>query len=236
MNNSFFQYFVPEKRTLSTKLFGRPEGAQGGKAYPFAATIALPPPERPEASLAEVLAKRRSTYVYHTAPTLLQLSSLLYWSTGRRAGARGGKKRRPHPSGGARYPIELYLINRGDGELAGGAYHYNIGQHCLEVITQNKPAAIKKAVGFAPQNGSSCTVLCMTFIRSRAVQTYDQFAYKLGLIEAGHIGQNVYLVAEALGMGCCAFGGGDTRRLHKLLELDGGNEHLVYLSSVGGVA
>ena len=53
------------------------------------------------------------------------------------------------------------------------------------------------------------------------------------LQESGHIGQNIYLVSEALGLKCCALAGTKDENLEKLIDIDGITESVVYALAVG---
>jgi len=55
------------------------------------------------------------------------------------------------------------------------------------------------------------------------------------LIDVGHICQNLYLAAEALGAGTCAIGAFDQGAMDSLLKLDGVDEYVVYLAPVGKI-
>jgi len=57
--------------------------------------------------------------------------------------------------------------------------------------------------------------------------------YRYILQEAGHIGQDAYLVSEALGMKCCALGGTRDENLEKLIDIDGVTESVVYALALG---
>ncbi len=55
---------------------------------------------------------------------------------------------------------------------------------------------------------------------------------KVALLEAGHIGQNIYLLAENYNLGCCAIGGFDNDKLSYLLDLTE-DELPLYLFAIG---
>jgi SagB-type dehydrogenase family enzyme len=55
------------------------------------------------------------------------------------------------------------------------------------------------------------------------------------LLEAGHIGQNLYLAATSMGLGACAVGAFLDDELNDLLDVDGKEEAALYLMSVGRV-
>ena len=67
----------------------------------------------------------------------------------------------------------------------------------------------------------------------RCCDKYGKLGYRYILLEAGHIGQNMYLVSEALGLKCCALGGTRDENLEKLIDIDGVTEAVVYGFAVG---
>ena len=62
---------------------------------------------------------------------------------------------------------------------------------------------------------------------------YGNLSYKIAILEAEHIGQNIYLVSEALGLKCCAHGDFNKDLIHSLLDIDGVTETVFYALSVG---
>ncbi len=58
---------------------------------------------------------------------------------------------------------------------------------------------------------------------------YLQRCYRYIYLDAGHIGQNFYIVAEAFGLGACTIGAIDDDELNNLLEIDGINEISIYV-------
>jgi SagB-type dehydrogenase family enzyme len=55
------------------------------------------------------------------------------------------------------------------------------------------------------------------------------------LLEAGHIGQNLYLAATSMGLGACVVGAFLDDNLNNLLGIDGEEEAALYLIAVGKV-
>lgn len=203
------------------------------KVYSRHKLIRFPKPSTLTRTLSDTLDERRSDREYSDSPIgMTELGSLLYWSAGESLNAQGERKR-THPSGGAKYPIEIYAIVRHANGIDVGVYHYNIRDHGLEKISSRiEMDEIQNAFGYSFVSNAQ-VLLVMTFIKSRSIQKYGALSYKLGLIEAGHIGQNIYLTSNALGIGCCALGGGDTPAMHQLLNIDGGNEHICYAVMCG---
>ncbi len=77
----------------------------------------------------------------------------------------------------------------------------------------------------------------MTFIwvavPLRTKWRYSQRAYRYIHLDAGHVCQNLYLVAEAIGCGVCAIAAFDDDQVNAILELEGKDMFAIYLASLG---
>jgi len=77
----------------------------------------------------------------------------------------------------------------------------------------------------------------VTFIWSAMVERskwkYRQRAYRYIYLDAGHIVENLYLAAEALGLGVCAIGALFDDQVNSLIGIDGVEESVIYMASVG---
>jgi SagB-type dehydrogenase family enzyme len=76
-----------------------------------------------------------------------------------------------------------------------------------------------------------CFVLTGLFQRTR--WKYHERSYRYVLLEAGHIGQNLYLAATSMALGACAVGAFLDDTLNALLGLDSEEEAALYLITVG---
>ena len=139
---------------------------------------------------------------------------------------------RPVPSGGALYPLEIYIIALATEGLPGGCYHYHPLLHTLEVLaTRPILQDLVQCVVAVPPN--ACAVLCIAGVLPRVYFKYGELGYRLILLDAGHLAQNVMLVGQALGLGslgCCGF---YDDRMHDLLGIDGVDEFCIYLIWLG---
>jgi len=98
----------------------------------------LRPVASPDVSLFHVMQERSSvrTFLPSTIP-LQDLSTLLHYGYGiTRASDETGTPRglRMVPSGGALYPLEIYLHTAKLENADGGLYHYNPEQNCLRFL------------------------------------------------------------------------------------------------------
>jgi SagB-type dehydrogenase family enzyme len=207
------------------------------KTYPDAPRIPLPAPE-PAAGLPteEAIRRRRSTRDYADAPLSLGELSQLLALTGGLAGERWGNRLRTHPSSGALYPLEVYpVVHRVEG-LEPGVYHYGVQGHDLARLRAGDARGEVVRQGLMQEFlGEAGVVLVVTVIFQRMRFKYKDRTYRYGLIEAGHLGQNVYLAATSMGLGACAVGAFLDDQANGMLGVDGREEAAVYLLSVGRV-
>jgi SagB-type dehydrogenase family enzyme len=62
---------------------------------------------------------------------------------------------------------------------------------------------------------------------------YGERGYRYLHLDAGHVCQNLYLAAEAAGCGVCAIGAFNDEIINELLGLDGEEQFVIYLATVG---
>jgi cyanobactin maturation PatA/PatG family protease len=128
----------------------------------------------------------------------------------------GELSRRPYPSGGAMYELEIYPVVRLCEGLSQGIYHYDALNHQLEqvIVTQDDIFALSgyglldllKLDGL----GTPQVLLVITARFGRLFRRYRSVAYALVLKHVGVLQQNLYLVATNMGLAPCAIGGGDS--------------------------
>jgi len=209
------------------------------KSYPRLSKVDLPN-KLMSADLFDAIKKRTSSHDFSRRNiTTKELSFLLGYSCGNTGKLDDGRYRRAQPSGGARFPVEVYPIvfHSGDssaGELGAGLYHYNVKDHQLDIIWDREFSDDNIDELFTyPWVKNAAVGLVMTAVFSRNQSKYGERGYRYILIEAGHIGQNLYLVSEALGLKCCALGGTQDQNLEKLIDVDGVTESVIYGFAIG---
>lgn len=205
------------------------------KTYENAQKFALPDPRGYRGlHFEEAIDLRRSRRDYSGEPLSLEdLSRLLHAAQGI---THLWEAHRTAPSAGALYPIELYAVVNDVSGLTAGIYHYAVQKHELELLSPGDfRAAVMQAGAWQDflAQGNVCIVLSSIFQRTR--WKYQERTYRYVLLEAGHIGQNLYLAATSMGLGACAVGAFLDNDLNDLLGLDGQEEAAIYLLSVGRV-
>ena len=206
------------------------------KEDPGAPQVALPPAsEAAGLSVGQAIRRRRSRRGYSDQPLALQqLSDLLYLAAGETDRRDTSWPFRAFPSAGALYPTETYVGVRAVEGLVGGIYHYQPKEHSLARIREGDfSGALMRAAMDQEMVGSAGAVIVLTSLFDRLRWKYHDRSYRYALIEAGHIGQNVYLAAEALGLGCCAVGAFFDDQLNELVGVDGVDEAAVFMLVVG---
>lgn len=175
--------------------------------------ILLPLPQKvSKLTVEESILLRRSIRDYKDDPiNIVDLAMILWAAYGITEPTRGF---RASPSAGATYPLEIYVVagERGvlieDGFLKAGVYKYEPNSHTLLLIgegdrrTNLREAALgQEWVGEAPIS----LVICAVFERTTAVYG-ERGKTRYVPMEAGHAGQNIYLIATALGYGVVVVG------------------------------
>lgn len=139
-------------------------------------------------------------------------------------------EKRTYPSGGARFPVELYLMSYNIEDLESGAYHYNFKKKGLELLLE-KNLDNKKRELISPYLDNPAATIIFTSSIPRSEIKYGNRAYPYSLIEAGHMGQNIHLACAEKGIGSCSISGFVDTTVNKLLDLIE-DEILLYSISV----
>lgn len=204
------------------------------KSHPGAPTTDLPEFQPPDSgSLWATLEARRTTRRFADRPIdLATLSALLRLGCGLRIRGAPDIGNRTYPSAGARYPLEIYpVLLRVDGAPP-GVYHYLPAMHQLEVLPSDGLDQITSSLADDWMRGAAM-VVAVTAVFERNFRKYGQRGYRDVLIEAGHLGQNLALVAVALGLGWCGAGAYVDDVVNPALGIDGIDEAVLALHLVG---
>lgn len=141
---------------------------------------------------------------------------------------------RAWPSGGALYPLEVYLTVLASGELERAVHHYQPQTHRLAQLAPSPdPQRLQTLVyadGLWPH---ASALLVLTAVFARTQLKYGERGYRFVLLDAGHLAQNLLLVAEDLGLAAIPLGGFDDNGLGAVLGLDAGEESPLYAILVG---
>jgi SagB-type dehydrogenase family enzyme len=190
------------------------------------AAVALP--IAPETPLMRAIWARRSYRDF--APRELDppdLAALLKGAYGI-TGIDAGNYRRAAPSAGGLYPLEMYTITRA------GIAHYLTRDHALEPVASAPAPGERTACFFGqPWAEAAGAIIVLTAVFARTQAKYGPRGYRFALLEAGHVGQNICLLAEERSLAAVCLGGFVDSRLNALLRIDGKSEAALYSVAVG---
>jgi SagB-type dehydrogenase family enzyme len=166
-----------------------------------------------------------------------ELAKVLYMSYGitrSNADTHFPRPFRTIPSGGALYPLELYVYaSRVDG-LAAGLYHYDMEEQSLDVIRQgDESARISACLVQGDLAKSAALILFISAIFFRSTFKYGDRGYRFVLLEAGHLAQNANLTAQEMGLVTANIGGYADRDIDRYLGFDGLSESTIYILLIG---
>jgi SagB-type dehydrogenase family enzyme len=181
-----------------------------------------------------VMARRRSFREFGLRSISYGELSQLLWATQGITAKAWGYDFRAVPSAGALYPIETYLlVNRVD-DLLPGIYHYDVQKAELVLLKEGDFGREVVRAGLGQELlGDAAAVLVWTAVVERSKWKYRQRAYRYIYMDVGHIGQNLYLAATALNLGCCTVGAFFDEEVDRVIGIDGVEEISVYLGAVG---
>jgi SagB-type dehydrogenase family enzyme len=200
----------------------------------------LPPRGFPDSEFIRVLMARKTHREFSkkelTLESVSQLLSLVWGVTDYLHSPRFGKLiHKTSPSGGARHPGEVYLMALRVKGLKAGLYHYHPAQHHLERISET--ATREKAWRYCARQHyarNAAALFIMTAVFERTMWKYHQArAYRVVLLDAGHLCQTFCLVATWLGLApFCTAALKDTL-IERDLGIDGIGESVLYVAGVG---
>jgi SagB-type dehydrogenase family enzyme len=183
----------------------------------------------------KLLSTRRSRRDYKREDAIsIETLSFLLWATQGITARYGETLFRAAPSAGGLFPIETYLNVRAVEGLGQGIYHFRPHKFDLEFLRKGDFATEIAAAALGQEVVADAQA---TFIWSAVVARskwkYRQRAYRYIYLDAGHIAQNLYLAGEALGLGVCAIGAFYDDQANGIIGLDGVEETVIYMATVG---
>ena len=178
---------------------------------------------------AAIFARRTVRRFDRRALGLDHLSQLLWAAQG--ITGPGGFKRAA-PSAGALYPMDVYAVAGFGGieGLAAGVYHYRPGGHEIEAVADgDRRLPLAAACLHQTWMARAPLDLVITGEVERTAVKYGHRGRRYAHIEAGHIGQNVFLQAVALGLAAGIVGAFQDRLLARELGLPERHEPLLVM-------
>ncbi|HNQ39249.1 MAG TPA: SagB/ThcOx family dehydrogenase [Candidatus Cloacimonas sp.] len=230
--------YIYERESDQTLGVPRPDAikVRSGEIISLPAIGTLKMPEMP---LAKAIEQRRSVRKYSAVPLKQEELSFLLWASSWARDFRSTEQMeitfRNVPSAGSRHPLETFLdIRRVEG-IKPGLYYYHPVKHCLILYDDSPEIATKIYEGcmFQEMIPTAAVNFILTAVPYRTVWRYGQRGYRYLYLDAGHIGQNIHLAAEAIDAGACMIGAFLDEAMNDAIGLDGIEEFVIYIASVG---
>jgi SagB-type dehydrogenase family enzyme len=182
---------------------------------------------RSRVSLEETLAARRSVRRYASRPLTLDEISQLLWACQGVTDDEGG---RTAPSAGALYPLETWLVaNRIQG-LEPGIYRYTPGAcRLIRHSGGDFASSLTRAASGQAWMAWAPAVIVLAAVVARTAARYGSRAERYVWMEVGHAAQNVYLQAEALGLGTVVVGAFDDKAVLEVLDMPASQAPMVLM-------
>ena len=194
-------------------------------------SINLPSPELDsETSVEKALSQRRSVRDFADQTLDNKQISQLLWSAQGITADWGG---RTAPSAGATYPMEIYIAVNNSESLTPGLYKYENRNHSLRLIKKGSLGKELSQACLGQQSIQEAPVsIIITAVLQRTAVRYGERAQRYVYMEAGHVGQNIYLQAESLGLGTVVIGAFHDDQVQEVLGI---NEDVMIIMPVGKI-
>jgi SagB-type dehydrogenase family enzyme len=171
-------------------------------------------------SVEEAMFRRRSKREYVDKPLeVVHLSQLLWASQGITEPNWG---LRTAPSAGGTYPLEIYMVvgERCVKDLMAGVYRYNPKDHTIVLVASGdcRQRLSDAALNQSPVANAPVDIV-VAAVYERTTRTYGSRGVRYVDMEAGHAGQNVYLIATAMGLGAVVIGAFHDEQVQQILQL-----------------
>jgi SagB-type dehydrogenase family enzyme len=215
----------------------------GHKVYPTSQRVPLREFKRaalPNVSLRDVLKRRRTIRSYKNEPLTANAVAALFQA------ACGVTEKlsvseypgtvqpvRSYPSGGALFPVELYLVADRIQGLSPASYHYNAVDNCLELVGAAAQDNLLPHILMDGVTGKPAATLILSVRWDHTIRKYAERGYRIALLEAGHMAQNILLAGCALGLGLCPVAGFHDDAVNEFLELNIAEESVIYIILAG---
>ncbi len=201
--------------------------------------MSLPRPgslDIPPLDLRDAIEGRRSTRSYLREPITLDELSFLLWCTQGVQQVHGDQMTfRTVPSAGARHALETYVLANAVEGLEPGMYRFLALSHQLQQVERGPAVAHRVTSACFDQQFilHSGAAFIWTAVPYRMTWRYGERGYRYLHLDAGHVCQNLYLAAEAVGCGTCAIAAFDDDEVGAVLGIDGSDQFVIYLATVG---
>lgn len=142
--------------------------------------------------------------------------------------------RKTSPSGGGLHPTEAYLLVKNVDGLDEGIYHYRAHKHELSKISSVQNTDLTEILcGQYFVDGLSFGIFLTSHLDKIWHKYQHSRAYRVALLDVGHISQTFQLVATALGLSTWLTGAFCDEEVIEILQLDNESEQPFFFVGAG---
>lgn len=195
--------------------------------------VSLPTPAyKGKVSVEEALKSRRTHRSFKSNPLSSKQFSQILWAAYGVTSTVSGLHLKTAPSAGALYPLDIYAVvgEGGVGTMASGVYYYIPGSHSVKLIKEGDLRQ-RVAAGCLHQMwmAEAPLLVVVTGAYARSTGKYGARGVVYTHIEAGCVGQNIFLQVEAMGLKAGIVGAFDSEQLIETLGISGDLEPLLVM-------
>ena len=186
--------------------------------------------------LSEAIENRKSIRSYSRRPVSLDELSYMLWCTqGVKRVIAGHAIFRTVPSAGGRHAFETYVFLKNVEGIPPGLYRFLTIEHQLLEINTSLELSDNITHACLGQNmiKESAVTFIWVAVVNRMKWRYGERGYRYMYLDAGHVCQNLYLCVEAIKCGTCAIAAFDDDEMNQIIGLNGKDEFVIYLATVG---
>jgi SagB-type dehydrogenase family enzyme len=189
-------------------------------------------------SLVDAIKRRRTALQLQPVDlTYAALSSILHYSYGVSITNEGTDFPHPFrmvPSAGALYPLEIFFHQNYVQSIDPGIYHYNPILNSITQIRRGDHSSHLRRTLVQPElSVNSSVIFFITAVMERSAFKYGERSYRFVHLEAGHLAQNMCLIAKAMDLGSVTVGGFIDTKLNEFIGIDGLNHAVIYVVAMG---
>jgi SagB-type dehydrogenase family enzyme len=178
-------------------------------------SVQLPAPA--ESRLQALLWQRRSQRRFAEDALSVAAVGRLLWAA---QGVTDAEGRRAAPSAGGLYPLEMLLVcGRVEG-VAPGIYRYRPNSHALaRCVEGDQRTALARVCWDQDFVATAAAIAAICAISRKTTRKYGERGLRYVHIEAGHVAQNICLMATELALHACVVGAFSDNDVAQVLQL-----------------
>jgi len=184
-------------------------------------------------SVEQAISQRKSVRNFGAAPLMLEEVSQILWAAGGATidGVTGPT--RAYPSARGMYPLEIYLVAGDVSMLGEGIYWYDWREHSLTLIREGdfRKELSHAALGQGAVLNAPVSIVVVGNGQKTGKRQVDLNDVRYMSMDAGHMGQNVHLETESMGLGTVMVGGFTDKEVLDLLGIK--DRTVIYVMPVG---